>query len=168
MLNSQHRGDLANERAQIACKGHPASPGVGDREVLQEWEKFKRMRPVGLDAVPVGCFGRVRLPVAAYDDLAVAGLPPVEVAGEPLALAMGKFERCLLVAVGMGVPVEVRFERADAVKDAGWYGNGGPHLAAHGIHGDGEAEHGAQGRHHGPAANTSVLALNVAVGVATW
>ena len=126
-------GDLADEGVQVACKGHPAGPGTGDGVVLEEREEFKRVGAVGVDAVRVGCFGRVELPVAADDDFAVAGLPPVEVAGEPLVLAMGEFERRLLVAVGVGVPVEVRFEGADAVKDAGWYGSGGPHLAAHGV-----------------------------------
>lgn len=82
---------------------------------------------------------------AADDDLTVAGLSPVEVASESLALAMSKFERRLRVAVGMAVPVEVRFERSDAVKDAGWRGSGGPHLAAHRINGDGETEHSTQG-----------------------
>ena len=130
---------------QIARKRHPASPGAGDGEVLQEREEFKRMSTVGLDAIPVGSFGRVQLPVAADDDLAIAGLPPIEVAGEALALAMGEFERRLLIVVGVGMPVEVRLERSDAVKDAGWHGSRGPHLAAYGIHGDGEAEHGTQG-----------------------
>ena len=100
-------GDMANEGAQIACKGHPASPGAGDGEVLQPRKEFKRMSAVGLDSVPVGRFGGVQLLVAADDDLAVAGLPPVEVTGEPLTLAMGEFERRLLVAVGMVVPVEM-------------------------------------------------------------
>ena len=138
-------GDFTDEGVQIACKGHPTGPGTGDGEVLQLWKEFKRMRAVGLDAVPVGRFGGIQLPVAAYDDLTVAGLPPVEVAGEPLALVMGEFEWRLLVAVGVGMPVEVRLERSDAVIDAGWHGSRGPHLAAHGIHGDGEAEHGTQG-----------------------
>ncbi len=80
-------GDLADEGVQVACKGHPAGPGAGDGEELQEWKEFKRMG----------------------------------------VLAMGEFERRLLVAVGVGVPVEVRLEDADAVKDAGWYGSGGPH-----------------------------------------
>lgn len=92
-------GDLADEGAQISCKGHPASPDTGDGEVLQEREEFKRMCPVGLDAIPLGHFGRIHLPVAADDDLAIASLPPIEVAGEPLALVMGKFERHVLVAV---------------------------------------------------------------------
>ncbi len=130
-------GDMADEGAQIACKGHPTRPGASDGEVLQPRKEFKRMRAVGLDAIPVGRFGGVQLPVAANDDLPFASLPPVEVAGEPLALAMGKFERRLLVTVGVGMPVEVRLERSDAVKDAGWYGSGGPHLATHSIHGDG-------------------------------
>ena len=130
---------------QIACKGHPPRPGAGDGEVLQEREEFKRMRAVGLDAIPVGSFGHFQLPVATEDDLTIAGLPPVEMAREPLALAMSEFERRLLVTVGMAVPVEVRFERSDAVKDAGWRGSGGPHLAAHRINGDGETEHSTQG-----------------------
>ena len=138
-------GDLADEGVQIACKGHPPRPGAGDGEVLQEREEFKRMRTVGLDAVPVGRFGRVQLPVATNDNLTVAGLSPVEVAGDPLALVMSEFERRLLVAVGMAVPVEVRFERSDAVKDAGWRGSSGPHLTAHRINGDGETEHSTQG-----------------------
>src|ERR1700693_6303085 len=72
-------------------------------------------------------------------------LSPVEVAGEPLSLVMSEFERRLLVAVGMGVPVEVGLECTDAVKDRERHGSRGPHLAAHGIHGDRETEHGAQG-----------------------
>ena len=112
---------------------------------MEERKEFKRMSTVGLDAVRVGSFGRVQLPVAADDDLAVAGLPPVEVAGETMALVMGEFERRLFVAGGMGTPVEVRFEGADAVKDAGRRGSGGPHLAAHGVDGDEETEHGTQG-----------------------
>ncbi len=138
-------GNLADEGMQVACKGHPAGPGAGDGEVLEERKEFKRMRAVGLDTVPVRCFGRVQLPVAADDDLPFASLSPVEVAGEPSALVMSKFERCLLVAVGVGVPVEVRFEGADAVKNARWRGSGGPHLATHGVNGDGETEHSAQG-----------------------
>ncbi len=31
-------GDLATEGVQVACKGHPASPGTSDGEVLQERE----------------------------------------------------------------------------------------------------------------------------------
>ena len=138
-------GDLADEGVQVAGEGHPAGPGAGDGVVLQEWEEFKRVGAVGIDAVWVGGFGRVELPVAAEDDLTAAGLPPVEVAGESPIVAMGEFEGRLLVAVGVGVPVEVRCEGADAVKDAGWDGSGGPHLAAHGVHGDGETEHGTQG-----------------------
>jgi len=138
-------GDLADEGVQIARKGHPTRPGAGDGEVLEEWEEFKCMRAVGLYAIPVGRFGRVQLPVAADDYLAIAGLPPVEVAGEPSALVMSQFERCLLVTGGMAVPVEVRLERSDAVKDAGRHGSGGPHLAAHSIHGDGETEQSTQG-----------------------
>src|SRR5215469_15490273 len=103
------------------------------------------MSAVGLDTIAVRCFGRVHLPVAADDNLPVAGLPPVEMAGEPLALAMSKFERRLLVTVGMAVPVEVRFERSDAVKDAGRCRGSGPHLAAHRINGDGETKHSTQG-----------------------
>ena len=138
-------GNLTDERVQVACEGHPARPGAGDGKTLQEREEFKRMRSIGLYALPVGCFGRVKLPVSADDDLTVAGLPPVEVASESLALAMSKFERRLLVAVGMTVPVEVRFERSDAVKNPGRYGSRGPHLAAHSIHGNGETEHSTQG-----------------------
>ena len=70
---------------------------------------------------------------------------PIEMAGEPLTLAMGEFEWRLLVAVGMGIPVEVRLERSDAVKNPGWHGGRGPHLAAHGVHWDGETEQGTQG-----------------------
>ena len=92
-------GDLADEGVQIACKGHPAGPGVGDGEVLQEREEFKRMSAVGLDAIPVGSFGRVKLPVASDDDLTITGLPPVEVASESLALAMSKFERRFLLLI---------------------------------------------------------------------
>ncbi len=138
-------GHFPDEGVQITCKGHPAGPRAGDGKVLQEREEFKRMRAVGLDTVPVRCFGRVKLPVAADDDLTVAGLPSVEVTGKPLALAMGKFERRLPVAVGVAVPVEVRFERSDAVKDPGRRGSRGPHLAAHGVHGNGETEHSTQG-----------------------
>jgi hypothetical protein len=161
-------GNLADEGAQIACKGHLASPGTGDGKVLQEREEFKRMRTVGLDAVLVGRFGRVQLPVTADDDLAVASLPPVEVTGEPLALTMGKFERRLLVAVGMAVPVEVRFERSDAVKNPGRHGSRAPHLAAHRINGMERPSMAPRERHHGPAANTSAPALNVACDVTTW
>src|SRR5207248_2312194 len=138
-------GKLADKGVQVACEGHPACPGAGDGKALQEREEFERMSAVGLDAIPVGSFGRVHLPVATDDNLAVAGLPSVEVASESLALAMSKFERRLLVAVGMAVPVEVRFERSDAVKNPGRYGSSGPHLAAHSIHGNGETEHGTQG-----------------------
>lgn len=112
-------GDFADERVQVTCKGHPTGPGSGDGEVLQKREEFKCMGMVSLDTFLVGSFGRVHLPVAPDDNLTVASLPPIEMASEPLALAMGKFERRLLVAVGMAVPVEVRLERADAVKDAG-------------------------------------------------
>src|SRR5260370_5528567 len=103
------------------------------------------MRAVGLDAILVGSFGRVQLPVATDDDLTVANLSPIEMAGEPLTLAMGEFEWRLLVAIRMAVPVEVRLERSNAGKDPGWHWSGGPHLAAHGVHRDGEAEHGTQG-----------------------
>ena len=56
-------GHLADEEAQITGKGHPAGPGTSDGEVLQEREEFKRMRMVGLDAIPLGRFGRAQLPV---------------------------------------------------------------------------------------------------------
>ena len=138
-------GDLADEGVQVAGEGHPAGPGAGDGEVLEEWKEFKRVGAVGIDAVWVGGFGRVELPVAADDDFAAAGLPPVEVAGEPPTLVMGEFERRLLVAVGVGVPVEVRFEGTDAMKDAVRLGSSGPHLATYGVHRDGETEHGTQG-----------------------
>ena|SRR5438105_1226675 len=62
-------GDLADEEVQVTCEGHPVCPGAGDGKVLQEREEFERMRAVGLDTVPVRCFGRVQLPVAADDDL---------------------------------------------------------------------------------------------------
>jgi hypothetical protein len=78
--------DFTDEGVQITCKGHPAGPGAGDGEVLQPRKEFKRMRLVGFDAIPLGRFGRVQLPVAANDDFAVASLPPLEVAGESLAL----------------------------------------------------------------------------------
>src|SRR2546421_2186961 len=78
-------GDFADEGVQVAGEGHPTGPGAGDGEVLQEGEEFKRVGAVGIDAVRVGCFGRVELPVAADDDLAAAGLPTIEVAGEPPA-----------------------------------------------------------------------------------
>ena len=135
-------GDLADKGMQITGKGHPASPGTSNGEVLQEREEFKCVRTVGLDAILVGRIGRVQLPVSADDDLAAAGLPPIEVAGEALALVMGEFEWRLLVAVGMAVPVEMRLERSDAVKDAGRHACSGPHLATHGVYGDGEAQHG--------------------------
>ncbi len=92
-------GNLADEGVQIACKGHPAGPGVGGGEVLQKGEEFKRMCTVGLDAIPVGSFGHFQLPVATEDDLTIAGLPPVEVASESLALAMSKFERRFLLLI---------------------------------------------------------------------
>jgi hypothetical protein len=110
-------GDLADEGVQVTCKGHPTGPGTSDGKVLEKREEFMRMRMVGLDAVPLRSFGNVQLSVAADDDLTIAGLPPVEVAGEPLSLVMSEFERRLLVAVGMGVPVEVGLECTDAVKD---------------------------------------------------
>jgi len=92
-------GHLADEGMQITCKGHPAGPGASDGEIFQEGEEFKRMRTVGLDAVPVGSFGYFQLPVATDDDLTIAGLPPVEMAREPLALAMSKFERRFLLLI---------------------------------------------------------------------
>jgi hypothetical protein len=85
-------GDLADKGMQITGKGRPASPGTSNGEVLQEREEFKYVRTVDLDAILVGRIGRVQLPVAADDDLAAAGLPPIEVAGEALALVMGEFD----------------------------------------------------------------------------
>jgi len=65
-------GDLADEGVQITCKGHPAGPGASDGEIFQEGEEFKSMSAVGLDAVPVGSFWRVQLPLAS--PLIFAGL----------------------------------------------------------------------------------------------
>src|SRR5215471_11522258 len=107
---------------QVTGERHPASPGASNRKMLEEREEFEGMGAVGLDAGQVGSFGGVELPVAADDDLAVMGLAPVKVASEPLALSVGEFERCLLIAVaprfivGVVAPVMVRFECADAVK----------------------------------------------------
>ena len=137
-------GDLADQGVQVAGKGHPASPGASDGEVFEEWEEFEDVIVVGIDTGLVGNFGSVYLPVAAEDDVTFTGLTTVEVAGEALVVVMGEFERGLLVAVGVVVPVEVRFEGADAVKDAGWQRSSGPHLAAYGIDGDVEAKHGTQ------------------------
>jgi hypothetical protein len=107
---------LADEGVQVACNRHPAHPGASDGKILQEREEFKRMSAVGRDAILVGSFGRVQLSVATDDDLTVASLPLIEMAGEPLAPVMGEFEWRLLVALGMGVPVEVRHECSNAQK----------------------------------------------------
>ncbi len=138
-------GNLADKGLQVTGEGHPAGPATGDGKVLEEREEFEGVGAVGLDADLVGGFGGIHLPVAADDDLAIAGLAPVEVAGEPLALAMGELERSLLVAVGVGVPVEVRFERADSVKYPGRHRSRGPNLASYGVDGDVEAKHGTKG-----------------------
>jgi len=102
------------------------------------------MGAVGLDTVQFGYFRGIELPIAADDDFAIAGLASIEVARVPLALTMGKFERGLLVTVGVIVPVEMRFERADAVKYPRRHGSRGPHLAAYGENRNVEAEHGTQ------------------------
>ncbi len=138
-------GDLADKGLQVAGEWHPASPGASDGKMLEERKEFDGMGAVGFDAGLVGSFGGVELPIAADDDLAVAGLATIEVTGEPLALQVGEFERGLLVSVGMVVPVVVRFERADAVKYTGWHGSRRPHLAAHSKDGDMETEHSTKG-----------------------
>ncbi len=148
-------GDLADKWMQVACEWHPASPGASDGEVFEEWEEFKDMGAVGLDA---GLFrarslkgSHVHLPIATENDLAVACLATIEVTSEPLVLSMGKFERCLLIAVaprfivGVVVPVVVRFERADAMKYPGRHRSRRPHLAAHGVDRNVETEHGPEG-----------------------
>src|SRR5436190_14077154 len=55
------RSDLADKGMQITGKGHPASPGTSNGEVLQEREEFKCVRTVDLDAILVGRIGRVQL-----------------------------------------------------------------------------------------------------------
>jgi len=49
---------------------------------------------------------------------------------ELFALVMGELERSPLVAVGVGVPVEPRFERTTILKYPGRYRSRGPYLAA--------------------------------------
>jgi hypothetical protein len=73
---------------------------------------------------------RTELPIAAHDDLAVARLASVKVARELGSVPVGKFLRRRVVVF---LPVERGFCHANAVKQAGWHGASGPHLATHSV-----------------------------------
>src|SRR5262245_30635784 len=134
--------DTADDGLAVERKRHEPGPRPAYREAAEKRQDLPGVALVLVDARGIRCGVEAdRLAIATEDDLAVARLTAVEVAGDPRALSVGQLGRGVRVALWVAVPVEGRLRGRDDLEHARGHGVTGPHLAPHRDDRDVEAEH---------------------------
>src|SRR5579875_1979947 len=100
-------GKRADDRAQLACKGHPTNIDASDRMCMQERENLNCVPTILFNAHHIRYLVNANLPVSTNDNFAFGILPSIQMPCHPLLAPMRHLKRCLLVTVRRLMPVEI-------------------------------------------------------------